>query len=92
MCERLLSSSQPLRIAGAMRRPNRPPTAACPLIGPTGATLTLPRIGCLDGCATLGSGQVRGFCKDLSNPEVFDRVNVRGDIRFSDIHHHWFGL
>eukprot|EP00903_Cladosiphon_okamuranus_P015200 g14050.t1 len=36
--------------------------------------------------------KVRGFCKDLSNPEVFDRVNVRGDIRFSDIHHNWFGL
>lgn len=36
--------------------------------------------------------QVRGFCKDKSNPEVFDRVDVRGDIRFSDIHHNWFGL
>ncbi|CAM9575969.1 unnamed protein product, partial [Hapterophycus canaliculatus] len=35
--------------------------------------------------------QVKGFCTDLSNPEVFDRVNVRGDIRFSDIHHNWFG-
>ncbi|CAM9170241.1 unnamed protein product [Scytosiphon promiscuus] len=37
------------------------------------------------------SWKVRGYCKDESNPEVFDRVNVRGDIRFSDIHHNWFG-
>lgn len=36
--------------------------------------------------------QVRGYCTDGANPEVFDRVNVRGDIRFSDIHHNWFGL
>ncbi|CBJ26769.1 Mannuronan C-5-epimerase [Ectocarpus siliculosus] len=35
--------------------------------------------------------KVRGYCTDESNPEVFDRVNVRGDIRFSDIHHNWFG-
>ncbi|CAM9858476.1 unnamed protein product, partial [Ectocarpus fasciculatus] len=37
------------------------------------------------------SYKVRGYCTDESNPEVFDRVNVRGDIRFSDIHHNWFG-
>lgn len=36
--------------------------------------------------------QVAGYCKDESNPEIFDRVDVRGDIRFSDIHHNWFGL
>ncbi|CAN0253971.1 unnamed protein product [Pylaiella littoralis] len=37
--------------------------------------------------------KVRGFCDDKGeNPEVFDRVNVRGDIRFSDIHHNWFGM
>ncbi|CAN0502403.1 unnamed protein product, partial [Ectocarpus sp. 12 AP-2014] len=38
------------------------------------------------------SSQVRGFCVDLSNEDLFDRVNVRGDIRFSDIHHNYFGM
>lgn len=36
--------------------------------------------------------QVRGFCKDLSNEYLFDSVNVRGDIRFSDLHHNYFGM
>lgn len=36
--------------------------------------------------------QVRGFCADLSNEDIFERVNVRGDIRFSDIHHNYFGM
>ncbi|CAM9164983.1 unnamed protein product [Sphacelaria rigidula] len=36
--------------------------------------------------------KVSGFCADESNPEIFERVQVRGDIRFSDIHHNWFGL
>ncbi|CAM9724294.1 unnamed protein product [Laminaria digitata] len=35
--------------------------------------------------------KVRGFCKDLSNPEIFDEVNVRGDILRSHIHHLYFG-
>ena len=38
------------------------------------------------------SRQVRGFCKDLSNPEVFDDVNVYGNIYDSDIHHNHFGM
>lgn len=37
------------------------------------------------------SYKVRGFCKDLSNPEMFDEVNVRGDILRSHIHHLYFG-
>ncbi|CAN0420500.1 unnamed protein product, partial [Hapterophycus canaliculatus] len=36
--------------------------------------------------------KVRGFCADLSNEDIFERVNVRGDIRFSDIHHNYFGM
>ena len=35
--------------------------------------------------------KVRGFCKDLSNPEVFDTTNVYGDIIGSDIHHMYYG-
>lgn len=35
--------------------------------------------------------KVRGFCKDLSNPEMFDDVSVRGDILRSHIHHLYFG-
>lgn len=35
---------------------------------------------------------MRGFCIDLSNEDLFERVNVRGDIRFSDIHHNHFGM
>ena len=35
--------------------------------------------------------KVRGFCKDLSNPEIFDEVSVYGDILGSDIHHNYFG-
>lgn len=41
---------------------------------------------------TLSLEQVRGFCIDLSNEDLFERVNVRGDIRFSDIHHNHFGM
>ena len=36
--------------------------------------------------------QVRGFCEDKSNPEVFDDVNVYGNMYDSDIHHLRFGL
>lgn len=36
--------------------------------------------------------QVRGFCKDKSNPEIFDDVNVYGNIYDSEIHHNYFGL
>eukprot|EP00752_Nemacystus_decipiens_P009493 g8487.t1 len=35
--------------------------------------------------------KVRGFCKDLSNPDVFDTTNVYGDIIGSDIHHMYYG-
>ena len=38
------------------------------------------------------SYQVRGFCKFKSNPEVFDVVNVYGNIYDSDIHHNHFGM
>eukprot|EP00903_Cladosiphon_okamuranus_P017355 g15989.t1 len=36
--------------------------------------------------------KVRGFCTDLSNPQVFDDVNVYGDIKDSDIHHMYYGM
>ena len=36
--------------------------------------------------------QVRGFCVDKSNHEVFDDVNVYGNIYDSDIHHNNFGV
>nr|BDX99461.1 mannuronan C5-epimerase [Cladosiphon okamuranus] len=36
--------------------------------------------------------KVRGFCVDKSNPEVFDHVNVYGNMYDSDIHHLRFGL
>ncbi|CAM9491191.1 unnamed protein product, partial [Laminaria digitata] len=36
--------------------------------------------------------KVRGFCSDLSNPELFDEVNVYGNIYDSDIHHNHFGM
>eukprot|EP00903_Cladosiphon_okamuranus_P017823 g16402.t1 len=35
--------------------------------------------------------KVRGFCKDNSNPEIFDQVSVFGDILRSHIHHLYFG-
>ncbi|CAM9422628.1 unnamed protein product [Ascophyllum nodosum] len=35
--------------------------------------------------------KVRGFCNDGSNPEVFDDVEVTGDILRSHIHHLYFG-
>lgn len=36
--------------------------------------------------------QVRGFCKDKSNPEVFDDVNVYGNIYDSELHHMNFAV
>ena len=36
--------------------------------------------------------KVRGFCKDLSNPEVFDEVQVYGDIQNSDIYGMYYGM
>lgn len=36
--------------------------------------------------------KVRGFCADKTNPEVFDTTNVYGDIKYSDIHHNYFGM
>ena len=38
------------------------------------------------------SYQVRGFCVDKSNHEVFEDVNVYGNIYDSDIHHNNFGV
>ena len=38
------------------------------------------------------SEQVRGYCKDESNPGIFDDVNVYGNIYDSDIHHNHFGV
>ncbi|CAN0056993.1 unnamed protein product [Pylaiella littoralis] len=35
--------------------------------------------------------KVRGFCKDLSNHDVFTRTNVYGDIMGCDIHHNYYG-
>lgn len=35
--------------------------------------------------------KVRGYCKDNSNPEIFDTVSVTGDILRSHIHHCYFG-
>ncbi|CAM9629201.1 unnamed protein product [Pylaiella littoralis] len=35
--------------------------------------------------------KVRGFCKDLSNPEVFETTNVYGDIKGCNIHHNYYG-
>ncbi|CAN0170231.1 unnamed protein product, partial [Hapterophycus canaliculatus] len=35
--------------------------------------------------------KVRGFCTDLSNPELFDEVAVTGDILGSNIHDMYFG-
>ncbi|CAN0067101.1 unnamed protein product [Ectocarpus sp. 6 AP-2014] len=36
--------------------------------------------------------KVRGFCKDKSNPEVFDQVNVYGNIYDSELHHMNFAV
>lgn len=36
--------------------------------------------------------QVRGFCTDKSNPEIFDDVNTYGDVIDSNIHHLFYGL
>ncbi|CBJ28911.1 Mannuronan C-5-epimerase [Ectocarpus siliculosus] len=36
--------------------------------------------------------KVRGFCKDLSNPDVFETTNVYGDIKNSNIHHMYYGM
>eukprot|EP00903_Cladosiphon_okamuranus_P006680 g6520.t1 len=35
--------------------------------------------------------KVRGFCKDLSNHDVFTTTNVYGDIKGCDIHHNYYG-
>ncbi|CAM9370594.1 unnamed protein product, partial [Hapterophycus canaliculatus] len=36
--------------------------------------------------------KVRGFCKDKSNPEIFDQVNVYGNIYDSELHHMNFAV
>lgn len=43
-------------------------------------------------CVRLAIFQVRAFRKDKSNPEIFDDVNVYGNIYDSDIHHNHFGV
>eukprot|EP00904_Undaria_pinnatifida_P012534 jgi/Undpi1/8410/HiC_scaffold_25.g10878.m1 len=35
---------------------------------------------------------VRGYCKDKSNPELFDKIGVFGNIYNSNIHHLYFGV
>lgn len=35
--------------------------------------------------------KVRGYCKDHSNPELFEEVKVTGDILRSRLHHNYFG-
>ena len=35
---------------------------------------------------------MRGFCTDKSNLELFDNVNVYGDITNCNIHHMWYGM
>lgn len=36
--------------------------------------------------------QVRGFCVDKSNPELFDEVAVYGNIYDSELHHNNFAV
>ncbi|CAN0064999.1 unnamed protein product [Pylaiella littoralis] len=36
--------------------------------------------------------KVRGFCKDLSNPELFEDHNVYGDIKGSEIYGMYYGM
>ncbi|CAM9939118.1 unnamed protein product [Scytosiphon promiscuus] len=36
--------------------------------------------------------KVRGFCTDMSNPEVFDNVQVYGDMTNCNIHGMWYGM
>ncbi|CAM9504384.1 unnamed protein product, partial [Ascophyllum nodosum] len=38
------------------------------------------------------SWKVRGFCVDLSNPEVFERTGVYGDIQGSEIYGMYYGM
>lgn len=42
--------------------------------------------------SVLSSFKVRGYCKDKSNPEIFDSVGVYGNIYDSEIHHNYFGV
>eukprot|EP00903_Cladosiphon_okamuranus_P005915 g5848.t1 len=39
------------------------------------------------GNLDFANSKVRGFCEDKSNPEVFDNVNVYGNMYNSDVHH-----
>ena len=52
-------------------------------------------IGCVC-CAYVvvcfGRAKVRGFCIDKSNLDLFDRVDVRGNIINCNIHHMWYGM
>ena len=36
--------------------------------------------------------KVRGFCEDLSNPKVFERTGVYGDIQGSEIYGMYYGM
>eukprot|EP00904_Undaria_pinnatifida_P005798 jgi/Undpi1/2348/HiC_scaffold_13.g05731.m1 len=49
-------------------------------------------LGFYDGESYGLTWKVRGYCTDGSNPEVFDEVNVYGNIYDSDIHHNHFGV
>lgn len=62
-------------------------------IGPRYASLciTRPDLGWYDSESYGIAYKVRGYCKDHSNPEIFDLVSVTGDILRSHIHHNYFG-
>lgn len=44
------------------------------------------------GYCRANEAQVRGLCVDLSNLDIFERVNVYGDITDCEIHHMWYGI
>ena len=49
-------------------------------------------LGWLDSESYGLTWKVRGFCTDLSNPEVFDRTGVYGDIQGSEIYGMYYGM
>lgn len=53
---------------------------------------TMGNLGWFDAESYGLTWKVRGFCKDKSNPEVFDRTDVYGDIQGSDIYGMYYGM
>ncbi|CAM9942410.1 unnamed protein product [Ascophyllum nodosum] len=49
-------------------------------------------LGFLDSESYGLTWKVRGFCTNKTNPEIFDEVNVYGNIYGSDIHHNYYGV